>query len=52
MSPREPAKRTHERNDAAIARWLKREYPAIARQANQEKPPFTKVTRWGCVVTT
>ena len=29
-------RRAYERNDVAIARWLKREYPAIARDAKQE----------------
>jgi transposase len=31
LSPQKPVWRAYERNDAAIARWLKREYPAIAR---------------------
>lgn len=33
----------YERNDAAIARWLKQEYPAIARQARRDKA----VIYWG-----
>ena len=37
MSPQKPVKRAYERNDEAIARWLKRAYPAIARQAKREK---------------
>lgn len=37
MSPQKPVRRAYERNDAAIAHWLKREYPAIARQAKREK---------------
>ena len=40
MSPQKPSKRAYERNDAAIARWLKHEYPAIARQAKREKAVF------------
>jgi transposase len=36
LSPQKPVRRAYERNDAAIARWLKREYPAIARQARRE----------------
>jgi transposase len=35
LSPQKPVRRAYERNDAAIARWLKREYPAIARQAKR-----------------
>jgi transposase len=37
MSPQKPVRRAYERNDAAIARWLKQEYPAIARRAKREK---------------
>lgn len=37
MSPQKPVRRAYERNDAAIARWLRTEYPAIALQAKQEK---------------
>jgi transposase len=37
MSPQKPVRRAYERNEAAIARWLRQEYPAIARQAKQEK---------------
>ncbi len=37
MSPQKPVRRAYERNDAAIARWLRQEYPAIARQAKREK---------------
>ncbi|MEP6959252.1 MAG: IS630 family transposase [Nitrospirota bacterium] len=36
LSPQKPVRRAYERNDAPIACWLKREYPAIARQARQE----------------
>ena len=36
LSPQKPVRRAYERNDAAIARWLKREYPAIARDAKRE----------------
>jgi len=37
MSPQKPVRRAYERNDEAIARWLRHEYPAIARQAKREK---------------
>ena len=37
MSPQKPVRRAYERNDAAIARWLAEDYPAIAREAKQEK---------------
>lgn len=36
MSPQKPVRRAYERNDAAIARWLREEYPAIARQAKRD----------------
>ena len=39
LSPQRPVRRAYERNDAAIARWLKQEYPAIARQARRDKAP-------------
>lgn len=37
LSPQKPVRRAYERNAAAIARWLKQEYPAIARQARRDK---------------
>jgi transposase len=37
LSPQKPVRRAYERNDAAITRWLKQEYPALARQARQDK---------------
>ena len=37
MSPQKPVRRAYERNDAAIARWLRTEYPAIRRDAKREK---------------
>lgn len=37
MSPQRPVRRAYERNEVAIARWLRREYPAIARQAKRER---------------
>jgi hypothetical protein len=37
LSPQKPVRRAYERNEAAITRWLKQEYPAIARQAKREK---------------
>lgn len=36
MSPQKPVRRAYERNDVAIARWLREEYPAIARQAKRD----------------
>jgi transposase len=36
MSPQKPVRRAYERNDGAIALWLQRDYPAIARQAKRE----------------
>jgi len=36
LSPQKPVRRAYERNDAAIARWLKQEYPMLARQAKRE----------------
>lgn len=43
MSPQKPVRRAYERNDKAIAHWLRQEYPAIARQAKREKA----VIYWG-----
>jgi transposase len=43
MSTRKTARRAYERNDVAIERWLRQEYPAIARQAKHEKA----VIHWG-----
>ena len=43
LSPQKPVRRAYERNAAVIARWLKQEYPAIARQAKREKA----VIYWG-----
>ena len=43
MSPQKPVRRAYERNDAAIARWLRTEYPEIARDAKREKA----VIYWG-----
>ena len=37
MSPQKPVRRAYERNDAAIARWLRTEYPALARDAKREQ---------------
>ena len=36
LSAQRPVRRAYERNDAAIAAWLKQVYPAIARQAKAE----------------
>ena len=43
LSPQRRVRRAYERNEAAIAAWLKREYPAIARRAKREKA----VIYWG-----
>ncbi len=37
VSPQKPVRRAYERNDAAITRWLKQAYPALARQAKRDK---------------
>lgn len=37
MSPQKPVRRAYERNDAAIARWLAEDYPALAREAKRER---------------
>ena len=37
LSPQKLVRRANERNDTAISRWLKQEYPAIARQAKRDK---------------
>ncbi len=36
FSVQKPVRRAYERNDVAIARWLKTEYPAIVRDAKRE----------------
>lgn len=36
FSPQKPVRRAYERNDVAIARWLKRDYPMIVRDAKRE----------------
>lgn len=36
MSPQKPVRRAYERNEGAIAQWLREEYPTIARQAKRE----------------
>ena len=36
MSPQKPVRLAYERTDAAIAKWLSEEYPAIARQARRD----------------
>ena len=43
MSRQKPVRGAYERNDAAIAHWLRTEYPAIARDAKREKA----VIYWG-----
>lgn len=43
MSPQKPMRRAYERHDTAISRWLKEEYPAIAREAKRKKA----VIYWG-----
>jgi transposase len=37
FTPQKPLARASERSDAAIARWLERDYPTIARRAKREK---------------
>ena len=37
MSAQKPVHRACERNDAAIARWLEEDYPALAKDAKHEK---------------
>ena len=37
MSPQKPVRRAYERNDVAIAHWLRQEYPTIARQAKRDR---------------
>lgn len=37
MSAQKPVRRAYERNDAAIARWLDEEYPALVKEAKREK---------------
>lgn len=36
LSAQKPVRRAYERNSAAIAQWLKRKYPAMARDAKRE----------------
>jgi transposase len=43
MSPQKPVRRAYERNDTAITRWLKQDYPALVRQAKQDHA----VIYWG-----
>ena len=43
MSPQKPVRRAYERDAAAISRWLRTEYPAIARQGKRERA----VIYWG-----
>lgn len=43
MSPQKPVRRAYERDAVAITRWLRTEYPAIARQAKQQRA----VIYWG-----
>ncbi len=43
FTPQRPTKRAYERCDAAIQRWLKQDYPAIAKRAKQEKAEI----HWG-----
>ena len=43
MSPQKPVRRAYERKDAAITRWLRQEYPALAQQAKRERA----ILYWG-----
>ena len=45
LSPQKPVWRANERNDAAIARWLKQEYPAIAGRPGGTRQRSTGATR-------
>jgi len=37
LTPQKPVRRARERDDAAIAAWLRRDYPAIAERARKER---------------
>lgn len=37
FTPQKPVRRAYERDDAAVQRWLKEEYPAIRKAAKREK---------------
>jgi len=37
MTPQRPSRRAYERDDAAVERWLRVEYPKIARKAREER---------------
>jgi transposase len=52
FSVQKPVRRAYERNDVAITKWLKREYPAIARDAKHRAPRSTGAMKWDCAVTT
>ena len=43
FTPQKPLRRAYERDPAAVKRWLDEEYPAITRQAKQEKAEI----HWG-----
>lgn len=43
FTPQKPVRRAYERNEAAVRRWLRYEYPAIKRKARQEKAEI----HWG-----
>ncbi len=43
FTPQKPARRAYERDPAAVKRWKKEEYPAIARQAKAQKAEI----HWG-----
>lgn len=43
LTPQKPVRRAYERNPAAVARWLKEEYPAIRAKAKQDKAEI----HWG-----
>ncbi len=47
-SVQKPVRRAYERNDVAIARWLRTEYPAIVRDAKRDGATiYNGATRWG-----
>ncbi len=37
LTPQKPLRRAYERNPAAVNRWVREEYPAVAAQARREK---------------
>lgn len=48
FSPQKPMKRAYEQQPELVARWLREKYPAIVRQARQEKAEIYWGTRLAC----